>query len=41
MLDGDSWNEIDRIFQRALDLKPEERDAFLDRECWCRWRRPR
>jgi serine/threonine-protein kinase len=27
------WTEIDRLFQAALDLPADERDAFLDREC--------
>lgn len=28
-----SWPEIERLFQTACDLPPEERQAFLDREC--------
>ncbi len=27
------WQEIDRIFATALELEPEEREAFLDRAC--------
>jgi eukaryotic-like serine/threonine-protein kinase len=27
------WQEIDRIFAAALELEPEEREAFLDRAC--------
>jgi tetratricopeptide (TPR) repeat protein/tRNA A-37 threonylcarbamoyl transferase component Bud32 len=30
---GERWKEIERLFEAALELPPEERAAFLDREC--------
>lgn len=29
----DRWDRADRLFDQALDLAPEDRSAFLDREC--------
>ncbi len=31
--DGAGWEAADRLFDAALDLPKDERDAFLDREC--------
>ena len=33
MITPQRWSEIDRIFAAALELEPEEREAFLDRTC--------
>lgn len=30
---GIDWNELDRLFDEALDRPPEEREAFLDEAC--------
>src|SRR5262249_3415171 len=32
-MDADRWRHIDEIFHQALDEKPEQRAAFLDRAC--------
>ena len=32
-LDPQPWAEVERLFELALDLPPEERGAFLQREC--------
>src|SRR5262249_35562191 len=32
-MNKERWQEIDRIFEAALDLEPRQRSAFLDREC--------
>ncbi|HKK07687.1 MAG TPA: hypothetical protein VKA44_02260 [Gemmatimonadota bacterium] len=29
----DRWHEADELFDRALDLEPGERSAFLDERC--------
>jgi non-specific serine/threonine protein kinase/serine/threonine-protein kinase len=33
MTDRDRWHEIDRLFDEALDLAPEERQRFLETRC--------
>ncbi len=33
MTTPERWQEIDRVFAAALELEPEEREAFLDRAC--------
>lgn len=33
MITPQRWKEIDRIFAAALELRPEERSAFLDQAC--------
>lgn len=32
-LDADRWDQIEPILDRALDLPPDERDAYLDTAC--------
>jgi hypothetical protein len=32
-MDRERWKQIDRLFQAALELPAEEREAFLRREC--------
>jgi serine/threonine-protein kinase len=32
-MNRERWRQIDRIFDRAMESPPEERAAFLDREC--------
>jgi non-specific serine/threonine protein kinase/serine/threonine-protein kinase len=33
MSDDDRWHEVDKLFDAALDLPPEERAAFLESRC--------
>ena len=33
MSDGGRWQEIDRIFVKALELPPHERNDFVLAEC--------
>lgn len=32
-MDSERWKEVDKVLQFALDLAPEERDAYLERVC--------
>ncbi len=32
-MDADRWKHVERVFQSALDLPPDEHDAFLKRSC--------
>jgi eukaryotic-like serine/threonine-protein kinase len=32
-MDADRWKHVERLFQSALDLPPDEHDAFLKRRC--------
>jgi hypothetical protein len=32
-LNPEQWAEVERLFECAVDLPPEERTAFLEREC--------
>jgi serine/threonine protein kinase/tetratricopeptide (TPR) repeat protein len=32
-MNPDTWQQMKRVFHAALDLRPEEREAFLAREC--------
>jgi tetratricopeptide (TPR) repeat protein len=32
-MDAERWKHVDRLFQSALDLPPDEHDAFLKRSC--------
>jgi len=32
-MDHDRWKRLERLFKRALDLAPDARGGFLDREC--------
>ena len=32
-MDADRWKHVERVFQSALDLPPDEHDAFLKRRC--------
>ena len=32
-MDAERWNHVERCFQSALDLPPDEHDAFLKRSC--------
>jgi len=31
--DAESWNRLENLFERAIDMAPEERSAFLDEAC--------
>ena len=32
-MDAERWKDVERLFQSALDLPPDEHDAFLKRRC--------
>jgi hypothetical protein len=32
-LSPEQWAEVERLFECSVDLPPEERTAFLEREC--------
>ena len=32
-MDAERWKHVERVFQSALDLPPDEHDAFLKRSC--------
>src|SRR5687767_10147732 len=32
-MDAERWKHVERVFQSALDLPPDEHDAFLRRSC--------
>src|SRR5512143_61881 len=32
-MDSDHWQQVDRLFQAALEVEPSERRAFLDQKC--------
>ena len=32
-MERERWNEVERLFQSALDVPPDEQDAFLQRVC--------
>src|SRR6185295_16922215 len=32
-MDAERWKHVERLFQSALDLPPDEHDAFLKRSC--------
>lgn len=32
-MDAERWTRVERVLQSALDLPPDERDAFLERSC--------
>ena len=32
-MDAERWKHVERVLQSALDLPPDEHDAFLKRSC--------
>src|SRR6476660_7325426 len=32
-MDSEHWRRVDRVFQAALEIDPNERAAFLDQKC--------